>query len=402
MKSRSIKYISAVLLLAVVIAGMTGCSILPGLVDYLGANFERDGGSPDDDSGGDHTLEYEKIADEYERIAEDLPKMDFGGYEFRILLPVEKRYAKDIYAAEENGNIINDSVYRRNKILKDRHNIIITAVFCDLRIGAEVAGRSVRAGMDEYDLFALPMDMTAELTAQGVLYDLMSVPYIDFQKPWWDSNAIRQLSAENKLYFAPHAMLTSGKDAAGVVVFNKEIIVNYALESPYDLVMNGLWTVDKMREMAKFTAMDLDGDGNMGEQDRFGLLTDDDMFYSGDWTSEWVGNTQQIFEMFITHRGLFMTVNMGDVPVLRQYDLDFGILPHPKSDEAQQHYHSPVDVSGAAVSVPVTNSSLERTGILLEDLAAESFYRVLPAYYEVALMAMFGRDEESEAMRLQF
>ena len=45
--------------------------------------------------------------------------------------------------------------------------------------------------------------------------------------------------------------------------------------------------------------------------------------------------------------------------------------------------------------VPMTTSDPERTGIVLEAMAAESMYTVTPAYYDVALKGKYARDEES-------
>jgi hypothetical protein len=50
------------------------------------------------------------------------------------------------------------------------------------------------------------------------------------------------------------------------------------------------------------------------------------------------------------------------------------------------------------MAVPVTFSDLERTGIVLEALCAESRARVRPAYYDKMLKTKIARDDESEEM----
>ena len=50
------------------------------------------------------------------------------------------------------------------------------------------------------------------------------------------------------------------------------------------------------------------------------------------------------------------------------------------------------------MSVPKTNSDLERTGIILEALARESSDTVIPAYYDVTLKNKLLRDDDSVKM----
>jgi hypothetical protein len=78
---------------------------------------------------------------------------------------------------------------------------------------------------------------------------------------------------------------------------------------------------------------------------------------------------------------------------------DFGILPPPKFDENQADYYAAVDAwCTSTVSVPITVGDKERTGLILETLAYESRYILLPAYYDINLKTKFARDEESAAM----
>lgn len=89
-------------------------------------------------------------------------------------------------------------------------------------------------------------------------------------------------------------------------------------------------------------------------------------------------------------------------PVPRDYrtmETDFGILPYPKYDEQQEKYYSLTEGGSAYVfSVPVTVGDINRTGLLLEALAAESVSTVANAFYDVCLTGKYIRDTESEAM----
>jgi hypothetical protein len=80
-------------------------------------------------------------------------------------------------------------------------------------------------------------------------------------------------------------------------------------------------------------------------------------------------------------------------------ETDFGILPFPKFNEAQENYYSVVNpYTGVMLGIPQSAEDLNRVSIILEALAAESRYTLQPAYYDVALTRKYTRDEESEEM----
>ena len=90
---------------------------------------------------------------------------------------------------------------------------------------------------------------------------------------------------------------------------------------------------------------------------------------------------------------------MRIVERLRGMETDFGIIPLPKLDKTQQRYITPMNPhTGRGLSVLVTAQDLERTGMILEDLCAESRYTLQPAYYEINLLGKYARDEESRDM----
>lgn len=60
----------------------------------------------------------------------DLPDHDWGGENINFLVRGESaeptNFSHEIYASEENGDVINDAVYRRNRAVQDRFNVVIT------------------------------------------------------------------------------------------------------------------------------------------------------------------------------------------------------------------------------------------------------------------------------------
>jgi hypothetical protein len=102
--------------------------------------------------------------------------------------------------------------------------------------------------------------------------------------------------------------------------------------------------------------------------------------------------------MFEENRGLFKTTAIQLVIRMRNMETDFGIVPMPKLDSAQETYYNFVHPTTSCVSVPVSGGDLERTGVILEAMSAKSRYTVREAYYDISLNYKYLRDAESIKM----
>ena len=380
----------------------------------------------------------------------DLPVNDLNGYKFRIIsrsvAANSHWWNYDIIAEEENGDPINDAVYQRNKTIEERYNISIANTHDNDVYGK--ANKSVKAGSDDYDLVVIGLNGGQEnLTTQGMLWDLNNLPHIDLTKAWWDQKAVEQLSIHKKLFATSCDLTIRDKDAIIILTFSKKLVKDYELEDPYQLVLSGAWTFDKMFGMMKTVSIDLNSDGKINDEDQIGLLTQikhsralfnaageymsktnsegvpvitlysdravdicdkiremqgnpdysiNADTYGGKYADVWDGFQ---VPMFSENRALFYHAGMNRVTLLRTMETDFGILPPPKYDEQQDRYYAYVDSwCTSAVSVPITVPNPETTGLILEALTYESRYVLLPAYYDITLKTKFARDEESAAM----
>ena len=84
---------------------------------------------------------------------------------------------------------------------------------------------------------------------------------------------------------------------------------------------------------------------------------------------------------------------------MREYEVDFGIVPLPKYDKTQGDYMSNVYGLGVPLTcVPITNTDMEGTGMLMEALSFEGYKSVIPVFYENILKTKSARDNESEDM----
>ena len=90
---------------------------------------------------------------------------------------------------------------------------------------------------------------------------------------------------------------------------------------------------------------------------------------------------------------------MACVTRMRNSTTDFGLIPFPKYELAQEnYYHFVHKTAGKGVCIPTTQADPEMAGLIIEAMAAKSVGTVTEAYYDKALTYKYMRDEESAKM----
>ena len=388
---------------------------------------------------------------EDERIKPNIPESaDFGGdtitflHWYNTAWTETVRQSRDIYAEGITGEAINDAVYNRNVKIEDAYKVKIALQLEQSTDIASMVGQQVTAGDSTYDVVYQLLSAAPALIQKSYFHNLFNVPNIDLEKPWWDQNSISSLSTMGILPLVSTSINVNDKDATAALAFNKTIAKNNQLEDLYTLVREGKWTYDKLTEMAEATYNDSNGDGTMTPDDVYGFLGGRDVIdslYHGSGSqfitknendefvftfgterdvdviskgidivnSVWYFNHhawkdqsdilyRQIFE---TGHGLFFWMRLDDVTNMRAGDADFGIIPIPKYEEAQDKYYSLVSQhTTGLMSIPITcaGDELSMVGMVLEALAAESHYTLIPEYIETSLKTKNSRDAESADM----
>ena len=218
----------------------------------------------------------ESVEEENKITTPNLPDKDWGGQEITFLVrgkDFNEWESQDIYAEEEIGEPVNDAVYRRNAILEDRYNLLIRRFGAggDIQSRAE---RAIRSGSNDYQVYMCNTQETNNLAMKGFLIDLNKVQYLDLSREYWDQNSIYGFTVEGKTLFMTGDLSIMANDATWILMFNKKLVQDLQLESPYELVRNNKWTADKMLEVMRGVARDLNGDGAMkGPDDLFGMAT---------------------------------------------------------------------------------------------------------------------------------
>ena len=414
------------------------------------ANLAACGGAPSESPAGDTTASGETTT-----AAETDPPLevkDFGGHVVKVMTRTDTAESiswknVDVYASEENGDAINDAVFRRNVKLEDTYNFTIERVQVGQADHVNTVKNSVMAGDDEYDLILTIINHQAALSTEGMLHNLNALPYLDFTKSCWDTSAMEDFAIGDRNYYCMGDVNITDNDATWSILFNKDLKAEYTgIPDLYELVKSGKWTIDRLGEYGRMATVDLDGDSTMNwEKDQFGLIDqyessvaifsgaglrtvdvdkDGNFIYQLDSETNvnalnkiWEFFSDKTFQLnaddhnvtdkwnvlsrgtFKSGRGLFLMQPLASVRLVRDMEYDFGILPIPKLDEAQDAYYSTIQYNNAtAYSIPVTAADPERTALILEALCEESVDTLTPAYYDITLKRKASRDDDSSDM----
>lgn len=372
-------------------------------------------------------------------IDDGLPEANYDGYEFRILCdPV---YLEFVYSEGETGVQINDMVYESNRTVEERFNVDLVHVpMTDWMATSEVQ-KSILAGDDAFDICFMHDISAGNLSLENLFHNLYDVPHLNFKQPWWPKYSVESMTINDRMYLISNCISYYGFYATRTMFFNRDMIEKYDMESPYDLVLNNQWTLDKLIEMSKDIYEDTNGNSTVDYTDTRGFAmtvpyclfenfgheawgkNEDGSFYLDTYNDRSIALMDKLVDWLCSdnpavyysnkHSGrqnedssaiwfsqgnlLFTYGAIGhQLPSLINSSINYGILPMPKVDASQEDYICACcELPGV---VPITVSDINRTGMIIEAMSAEAYRTVYPNYYEYALKGRYANDEESVKM----
>lgn len=423
------KHILALLIIALLLPAIAACG------NGNGSNTEE----TTTDTTADTTAVAETETDSLEAraaVSDGLPDADFEGRTFAIIGDDGFDF---ILADELTGEVVNDAIFARNHAVCDRFNVKLDSVVYDENKITEQAKNVVLAGDDSFQMVSGHIILLGMAAVNDIMYNWYDLPHIDFSKPWWSPSTEEDLRYKDKAFIAIGDFALSALTQTYCMFYNKELAKSYNLPDMYEVVSNGEWTFDKMYEMCDGVYVDLDGDGTRSEDDRYALATNcksaanaylwafgkkiatqqPDHTYKLDYYDEKLvsiverlynlyyetdyvhfdPNSHHYISWFENGNALFANglIEMA-VNNLREAEFDYGIIPYPKWDTEQENYYTSVDGGHEGLAILKSISDPEFVGTISEALCAESWKRVVPAYYDVALKFKGTRDERSIEM----
>ena len=370
-------------------------------------------------------------------LKDKLPELDFEEYDFKILT-WESGYGGDFYVAEDTGNTVEDSVYRRNSVVENRLNVSLSATFIEGgnthqdTFLSKVSNAVMAGGSCEYDLIGSYSMSAGTLAMQGLCANVKDYDYLDLEKPWWPEGIIEGCTFGDNLYFVTGDLANSLIYNLYFLVVNRDMVDAFELEDPRKMVFDGTWTLDAMIEMTEDTYQDTDGEPGHTKGDRYGWGTHSSVHYDSflpamglrasaededgvlrltdDFMGQkchdllvkintWMHGDDCLLESaamgsFAAGNLMFATYAATDViRVLKDSSVKYGILPFPKYDEQQEKYYCNVSFQHSLLSIPLTAYDGNISNAVLECMGSEAYRSSAPFVFENMLKSRFVSDE---------
>ncbi len=373
---------------------------------------------------------------------------------FRILNCIDDWWTNmnHIMDYEENQpDMVADAVYTRNRKIENDMGITVSVIKEDYEQLYALMRQGVEAGDDAYDVCYLPLCAWGSSTIIGGGYqiNLYDIPELHLDAEWWNASFISSMTVgsggDEMIYAVSDYANLCGYSYTGMLFFNKDMMRTLGMDMPYDAVRNGTWTYDLLfTEYAKQAAnlngaqsfktdstspaiwglgvqhaegplamingsgsflVEKNGD-NMPEMNA-SLARLSDVYdkllghFSQDGNAIMV-NESDVFSaktLFMNSQELFFyqTIGMSLSPDFRGLELEYGMLPIPKYDAAQEQYHSHVSEYALAMNIPASVTDPARVGKIVDYMEYLSYTELFPIFYE-ALCYKGIRDEDSIAM----
>lgn len=177
---------------------------------------------------------------------------------------------------DDPTEVVNDAVYNRNLIIGERLGVNI-----EIARGAttgygefnSVVTNAVAAGTEEFDVLCGHTRFNINLASQGILKNLDNINYIDLSKEYWSQGYDNNISYDNIHYWA------TGDLSIEYIGYIYAMFVNSAMWNDhysdtdiYSVVKEGKWTLDKLAEYAENVYVDVNGNGEVDNDDSFGVV----------------------------------------------------------------------------------------------------------------------------------
>ena len=390
------------------------------------------------------TQQTEEAEPEQPDIYADLPTGNFENDEF--VFANELQSSSWAYLSLNfdtvSGAVLDDAIYHRNRNVEERLNIKISvAEFSNSTELIGAAERNLMSGDDPYDVYDIPADSASSLILKDCFVSTDALG-LNLSKPWWNETVMNSLTYGDTCYSIAGDLSIMLWEASYALIYNKDMAEQLNLPDQYQLVRDGKFTLDSLNE-AMIIAYQDNGNSTVDTEDTFGMtgnlrlmaysmiaggedfvaqdanglpvfegMTDRmlemyekifDVYFDND--SVFLANTMAFKDsskdwhsLFIDGKALFYFEPIGAHVKLRNVSFDFGFLPMPKFDESQEEYITPIIQFAHTMHITKANKTIDRIGIVLENLAAESYKNVRSIYFETVIEGKRALDEESVEM----
>lgn len=429
MKNKFFLRIMSMLMLVLLLAGSVACGN-PGISDGTTTAAEAESTAAStitgDDSGDDTVPQFREANYKDEDFTLFAKSTSASSYNTVYMM-------SDGY----DGDLMNDAVYRRNVAVEDKYHIKLK-MFESNNPAKDLPG-IIKSGDKIYDLmFEQRRNLGSLITAGHLLNMLEKDDIMNFESSYWDANAYKEYQVANKLFMMPNDVSTQNLAGVRFLYFNKNLIKQFGLTSPYTYVDDKDWTLEHFVELCSSCVDNVNGDDKYDINDIIGIVYDTtliknlisgcgvkftetnkdgtikasfnnertesvistlrdglmdknyastyDSYTKGADTSGFSTKYTYSASFFASDKFLFLYWGLNATELLSgMVNEGYGVAPNPKYNKDQDRYYHRADGYVSIFSIPACTPDFERTATVLEYWAYISSQTVMPSYYDVTI-----------------
>lgn len=408
-------HISAAALLLAAVFALSSCGII--IINRPGETSGETTKEPDDGvtTGGEYTektdpdetshrvVEVKDYLPEAEGYLNEISLRDFDGVKMFIASP-------DTALLETSeDNIYNASVEKRNDMVEKRYNTSIYTVLSDADSIISELKKADSSGDFFADMVLIPTGRLGEFAVSGLMMNLRSLPYTDYEKPYFCESSLEQCTVKSKTFAVAGDGCQSVESMYGVF-FNKKLAKELGLASLYSRVYDsdggvGEWTWERFFSYSK-RAVNAGYAGYSSTLDESGAVVCGFISSGSNFTTNvygelpmrtfnkpsvdsllgWVRElvykktyaSERIFgadssDEFAEAELLFCIDKVSSMRELKNAGFAWGVLPLPAADELQEQFGTYVGDGSMLFAAPLSTPNVDNTGIIIQALNAASY-----------------------------
>lgn len=408
-----------------------------------------DGGSSDGDETSAQTGDNVVNEDDPEgELVETLyGKYDYDGQKFRILAlgAGDQWYtaisdtANEVWFEESGSEVLQRSIYERNKATEKLLNVEITPVWGgggDQVI--EKVNQAALAAQDDFDAAFASLAGLMTSASNGNLLNFNDFEEFDSDHSWWNEKFVDNITIfGTDLYVAAGAINIWDDCSNNAIIFNKDYFEYYNCDDPYQQVFDGTWTIENQRATIQKCTQDTNGDGDMDDSDNWGIAGIGILLYNGMFgldtgitelnsegvpelicmTEEHLTKVQAFFDVVMNSEGFYeqgipgetayqdlfingqsgmMYSNLISLFGLREMEEEYGILPLAKYNEEQAEYTGSVNSEiYTCYGIPKSCNDPQMAIVCLETMSGYSVNTLDKSLHDILFESKLTRDKES-------
>ena len=427
------KILLVLLALAMVLSTFAACATEDDAPVSGAASTEAEGTGNSDDIGEE--------VDENGYIVDDIPAdLNFQD-EFMILAASTQQ--THFYATEDAVDTVGQAIFKRNLTVEERLGISMKwdlqpcYAGADKTAFAQMVETDTKSGTNIDGVIAYNL-VPYRVANKGLCANLADATYINLEKPWWPAEYLNTMMYKNQIFaLVDNASVGTLTNLSGIF-FNNTMLENKGIQSPYELVKNNEWTIAKLNELTKDTYEDKDADGKVEvAEDIFGVMTStgaritcwyygagirfsnmvngelvlvDDVEYISNRLDSIIGLFDGNNNNYITDKSQYLAfeeerayfylcvLSLCTHMVNNNIEIDYGVVPNPKFDSAQERYYTHIPNTHDAWFYANSVQNEECSSAWIECMASESYRQVNYVFFETNLKIRYAPDEQLAGM----